>query len=151
MKVAHHSKSFGKLVFNWILVGFPLVGIFHLLHFTYLYFIPPTWVFEYHSIESEKTVYTHWEKIQMRTSADWYRKAKVIWVDTLRCPPIYFVNQAVSQGQKYEWDKARWLWFYQWETPTIDSKCYMDSTIIAVLDYGIEKQQTIASPTFYIQ
>jgi hypothetical protein len=105
------------------------------MHFIFLYLVPTSYVFEYHNISPVKSTFFHHETIQMRTTADWYREADVEWVDTLRCPPIHFVSQAISEGHKYDGDRARGEWLYQKPTPIIDSSCYMESTIIATIEY----------------
>ena len=146
-----YSRSFAKLFFNWILVGFPLIGMWHLAAFSYFCTIPADWVFQYKSILSTQGEYKAWEKIKMITDADWFMDAKVTWIDSLRCPPVYFVNQSISYWQKYEGDKARWEWLYQGETPQMETSCYIDSRIVASLPYGIEKEQRLRSNDFFIR
>ena len=151
MNITTHSKAFVALVFTWLVQGSIAVLCFTLLHYTYLFFIPTSFVFQYHSIEPVKDNFWHNEIIEMRTNADWYRDAEVLWIDTLRCPPIAFVSQAHALWFKNEWDRATGQWQYGNVTPMLDSRCFIDSTIIATIEYGIKKTATKQSDYFTIK
>lgn len=151
MNITKHSKAFVALVFNWLVQGSIAVLCFTILHYAYLFFLPTSFVFQYTSIEPVKDSFGHSEIIQMRTHADWYRGAEVSWVDTLRCPPIAFVSQSHSLWFKNKWDKARGVWQYGEITPILDSKCFMESTIVATIEYGIKKKVTKRSGYFTIK
>jgi len=151
MKIAlHYSKKSAMLLFNWLVQGTVAIICFTFLHFCYLYLMPSNWVFNYISIEPTQTAFEHFETIKMKTTADWHRDAEVLWVDTLRCPPVHFISQSESKGFKKEWDKARGEWYHGKETPILDTECYIEVTIVATIEYGIKKIQTLQSPNFLI-
>lgn len=155
--IKDYSKRTIWLLINWA-VGGSLVYLAIVLvstialqwHKLYIRAIPASWVFEYHSVEPVQPSFEHYETIRMRTSADWYREADVVWTDTLRCPPISFVSQAQSWWHKLAGDDGRREWLYGKETPMLDSTCFMESTITATIEHGVTKTQTVFSAPFLI-
>jgi len=139
---------------NYILeiftTGTVLVLLFHLLSYTFYFFMPVWFFFDYVALEPVKPVYSHTEPITIKSTEKYNRKLQVEWQYTLRCPPIEFFNQATTHGFKSK-SMSNEIRAYQNEMPLIDSECYIDSTITVTTDYGIKKSMRVQSPTFLIK
>lgn len=150
-RLTKHVTPLIKLIFNWLLLWFPVVGMYHLIAFTYLFFLPSGMVFHYESIEPVRPEFSTTDKIKMISTSDWYMDATLETIDTLRCPPVSFVSQSITKLDMKKGDKWRGEWVYGRKTPQEPTTCYIESTDTATLDYWIQKKQTIRSWNFNIR
>lgn len=127
-----------------------LVLLWHLLSYTFYFFMPVGFFFDYIALEPSKTVYSHTEPVTLISTEKYNRKVQVEWQDTLRCPPIEFYNQATTHGFK-EKSQTSVLRAFQNIMPPVDSECYIDSTITITTDYWIRKSKRVQSGSFLIK
>lgn len=126
-----------------------LVLLWHLLSYTFFFFLPASYFFDYLSIATTKPVFSHNETVLVQAVTRYHRDVSVEWQDTLRCPPIDFYNQATTYWFK-EKDAIGEIRVYQNTMPPVDSECFIDSTVTITTNYGIRKSIRQQSEKFLI-
>lgn len=146
------NKHEGSNYFLHIIVnGTVIVWLYHLLAYTFLFFMPPSFFFDYLSLAPAKKEFTHTENIVMVSNIIFKRDLTLEYSNVLHCPPIDFYNQAITYWYEEKWQKVNQQSVYQNNMPQADSECYIESTITATTDYGLKKKETVRSGSFLIK
>lgn len=145
--------------YNYALSILTLVASFVLLGAVWLYTVLPTSVwFEYQEIVPLKEDFLVGESVSFVSIADFHRKSHVEWVDVLMCDlqndeigaffySSYVSNAVVEPRKAGESGKP---WKYQSPIPEEEAVCYLDSTTVLQLPFGIKQQAKVTSSKFTV-
>ena len=133
--------------------------LFFVLKFSFLYFSPTEWYFEYTSVEpfSVPALISD-EYIEMQSTLRVDREGNLNWNDVLRCVDTgtghfsYVGEYNTSSATVVETDGLTFSrWRYRGEMPDVATFCRVDSTITRELPFGVKKKQFIQSSVFPVQ
>jgi hypothetical protein len=124
-----------------------------------LNFAPISFWYEYDSIKPTKPVYVHGEKLEMISKHRTHIEGTpVVFRDRLRCffgdndkpvnPPKEFPTSLKATDG--EWTITPWTWGKVPKSIPPGSKCYIRSTQIITVSFGIKKTQTVYSEFFEV-
>ena len=158
-KLAKNDRPVKHILADFIFNGTVGVCLFFLFKFTFIYFTPTSWYFEYTSVEpfSVPALIAD-EYIEMQSTLLVERDGALQWNDVLRC--FNQENNNFNYVGEYNTRSATVLetdgvvlsrWRYRGEMPTEPSFCRIDSTITRKLQFGIEKKQFIQSSVFRVE
>jgi hypothetical protein len=150
-------KRVGLMIFDTLLNGVVLYGVFLLLFYGFLSVMPTSFWFTYHSVEPA-TIPAEINKdyIAMRSTLTVRQEVNMNWNDVLRCKSPTgmwsFYSQYDSSAQTItvgENKVSEWKW--RGIMPQTPALCRVDSTITTNLSMGVEKKQFIQSQEFLIE
>ena len=151
-RAAEYTRDF---VFNGVL----FLTLFFLAKFSFLYFSPTIWYFEYTAVEPFTVpAFISDEYIEMQSTLRVDREGELAWNDVLRC--VNDNNGRFDYVGEYNTKSATVIetnglevsrWRYRGEMPDQPTFCRMDSTITRQLQFGIVKKQFIQSSVFPVE
>lgn len=132
-----------------------LFTVFYLI----LVSLPNTVWFEYQKIDSEKPQYNIGQDIFFHTHSIVHRKVDLYYTDVLMCDiydNAWYRYYSVYYSSELGWqprDFSKWspAWKYNGNIPKVPAKCYLDTTVVADIGYGIKKRQQIVGEDFIIK
>lgn len=157
--LAKHDRSLKEIIIDFVFNGALGLALFFLFKFSFLYFTPTSWYFEYSAVEPFSIpAQISNEYIEMQSTLVVDRPGELQWNDVLRCLDVstnYFnyVGEYNTRSATVETTNGTSVsrWKYRGEMPTRPAFCRIDSTITRELQFGIDKKQFIQSSVFKIE
>lgn len=157
--LAKNDRPLQEIVVDFIFNGAIGLTLFFLFKFTFLYFSPTSWYFEYTAVEPFTVpALIENEYIEMQSTLAINAPGEMMWNDVLRClnddtGRFDYVGEYNTRSAIIEETDGLIVsrWKYRGEMPTSTAFCRMDSTITRHLEFGIKKKQFIRSSVFRVE
>jgi len=158
-QLTKNDRSLHEVVADFIFNGILGLTLYFVLTFTFLWFSPTSWYFEYTSVEPFTVpAFIANDYIEMQSTLRVNQDGNLAWNDILRClnqetGRFDFVGEHDTRSSTVLETDGIVLskWKYRGEMPNKPSLCRMDSTITRTLDFGIKKKQFIQSSVFEVK
>jgi hypothetical protein len=158
-KLAENDRPLHKIIADFIFNGLLGLGLYFALLFTFTWFSPTSWYFEYSSVEPVSIpVAINGEYIDMESTLVVNQPGELEWNDVLRCLNRQsgrfdyvgeYNTRSATVAETDGLEVSRWR--YRGEMPAYPALCRMESTITRHLQFGIVKEQFIQSSVFKIE
>lgn len=152
-----------KRILNSVILAAVFMVVPIALDFWYLNLQPTHNYFLYESVEPDTKEFIAGEQPKFISNAEVFRTIDMRWNDVLYCNhpdrldvyTFFSSYPSARDGVIPTRDRTTSLegvqkkgWIYQSPTPEYPANCFIESSIVAVLEYGIEKKQIIRSENF---
>ena len=158
-KLATNDRPLSEILIDFVFNGALGLLLFFLFKFTFIYFSPTEWYFEYSSVEPFTIpALISDEYIEMQSTLIVSQQGELRWNDVLRCLNkqtnfFEYVGEYDTRSATVQVTEGVEVsrWRYRGEMPDKPSFCRIDSTISRELQFGIVKEQFIQSNVFKIE